>query len=185
MGWFSRKVLVTLIDDATSAVFAETEMSPNDLPETFEIATTLHLGDADWSVVQAEPRTRDGYTKSGSLTIRLRKIEMMPMEAISFSQVDTTDRFDDNLRLGKDEWISTRPLNATISNPEASGLPSPLADAEEVYRVAARLSALRESIPLPDDGVYCPICHIANVDLEKLHTPCPKCGRDLLKFGWT
>ena len=185
MGLFSRKVLLTLIDDATGAAFATTEMPPADLPESFEIATTLHLGEADWSVVHAEPRTRAEYTRSGSLTLRLRKVEKIATEAISFSQLDITERYDDNQRLGKDEWISTTPLNSTIPNPESVGLPSPGADSEEVYRVASKMSALRESIPIPDDGVYCPICHIANVDLRKLRTPCPKCGRELLKFGWT
>jgi len=184
MGWFSRKVTVTLIDDATGAAFATTTMPSADLPESFEIETTLHLGEADWSVVHAEPRTRAEYTRSGSLTLRLRKVERIATEAISFSQLDITERFGDDQRLGKDEWISTTPLNATIPNPESAGLPSPGADSEEVYRVASEMSALRESIPIPNDGVYCPICHIANVDLEKLRTPCPKCGLALLKFGW-
>jgi hypothetical protein len=185
MGWFSRKVLVTLINDATGEAFAITKMAPTNLPESFEIETTLHLGESDWSVVHAEPRTRAAYAKSCLLTLRLRRTEMISAEAISFSQLDITERFDDNQKLGKDEWISTTPLNSTIPNPESSGLPSPGADSDEVYRVASELSALRESIPIPDDGVYCPICHIANNDLEKLRTPCPKCGRDLLKFGWT
>jgi hypothetical protein len=43
-------------------------------------------------------------------------------------------------------------------------------------------NALRELIP--SAGVYCPVCHIANVDLGRLRTPCPQCGRPLLKFGW-
>lgn len=185
MAWFSRKVLVTLIDDATGATFATSNMPPADLPESFETETTLHLGEADWSVVHAEPQTRQEYTKSGSLTLRLRKVEKIATEAISFSQLDITERFNDNRSLGSDEWISTTPLNSTIRDPEMAGLPSPSADSEEVYRIASKLSALRESIPIPDDGVYCPICHIANVDLGKLRTPCPKCGRELLKFGWT
>lgn len=185
MGWLSQKVLMTLIDDATGAAFATTRMRPADLPESFEIATTLHLGEADWSVVHAEPRTRAEYTASGSLTLRLRKVEKIAAEAISFSQLDITERFGDNLSLGRDEWISTTPLNSTIRDPESAGLPPPTADSEEVYRIASRLSALRESIPIPDDGVYCPVCHIANVDLGRLRTPCPKCGRELLKFGWT
>ncbi len=185
MGWFSRTVLVTLIDDATDAAFATTKIPPADLPESFEIETTLHLGEVDWSVVHAEPRTRVEYTKSGALTLRLRKVEKIAPEAISFSQLDITERFDDNRGLGMDEWISTTPLNSTIRNPESAGLPSPDADSEEVYRVACKLSAFRESVLIPDDGVYCPICHIANVDLGKLRMPCPKCRRELLKFGWT
>lgn len=64
------------------------------------------------------------------------------------------------------------------------GLPPVGADADEVYEVAAKLSALRESFPVRDDGVYCPVCHVANVDLGRLQTPCPRCGRPLLKFGW-
>jgi hypothetical protein len=185
MGWFSRKVRVTLIDDATGAEFATTTLPPTDLPESFEAGTTLHLGQADWSVIRAEPQTREGYAKSGSLTLRLRKIEKMSAEAISFSQLDITERFDDNQQLGKDEWIQTTPLNERIQDPESSGLPSAGADSEIVYRIASKMSELRESIPIPDDGVYCPICHIANTDLEKLRTPCPNCGRELLKFGWT
>lgn len=186
MGWFGqKKVVLKLIDDGTGAVFATTEMPPADLPETFETETALHLGDANWSVVHAEPRTRPEYTKTGSLTLRLRKIEKLATEDILFTQLDITERFDDHQRLAKDDWISTTPMNATIPNPESSGLPSPDADAEEVYRVASEMSAIRESLLIPDDGVYCPICHIANTDLGKLRTPCPKCGRELLKFGWT
>jgi hypothetical protein len=64
------------------------------------------------------------------------------------------------------------------------GLPPAGAGADEVYRVASKLSELRESIPIPNDGVYCPVCHIANVDLGRLRKPCRKCGRALLKFGW-
>lgn len=185
MDSLSRNVLLTLIDDATDEVFATSEMPAADLPETFEIETTLHLGESDWSVVHAEPRTREQYVRSGSLTLRLCKIEYLAAEAISFSQLDTTEGFNDNLNLAADEWIATTPLNVRIPNPESSGLPSPDASVEEMYRVATKLSALRESIPIPDDGVYCPICHIANIDIRKLHTPCPQCGRDLLKFGWT
>jgi hypothetical protein len=185
MSWFRRKVKVTLIDDATGAVLATTDMPPDDLPESFENETMLEIGGAKWSVIHAEPQTRVEYSKSGSLVLRLRKIELMDPEAISFSQLDITERFDDHLTLGPDEWISTTPLNVRVPNPESSGLPSLDADSDEVYRIASEMSDLRESVPIPDDGVYCPICHIANVDLAKLRSPCPKCGRELLKFGWT
>jgi hypothetical protein len=109
---------------------------------------------------------------------------MMAPEQISFSQVDITDQFGDDLRLGPDEWILTTPLNSGISNPQAQGLPPVGATDEEVYRAAEFLSGIRESIVVPNDGVYCPVCHIANVTLSLLRTPCPKCGRPLLKFGW-
>ena len=112
-----------------------------------------------------------------------KKTQTQP-QAISFSQVDITERFGDNVGLGPDDWIETTPLNLSIGDAEPMGLPSTSAGEDDVYRIASRLSQLRESIPIADDGVYCPICHIANVDIGKLHKPCPKCGRPLLKFGW-
>ena len=108
--------------------------------------------------------------------------QMMPPGELSYSQLDITERFDDHLRLKPDDWIETVPLNK--SAPDGKGLPPVSASADEVYKVADRLSKIRESISIPNDGVYCPVCHIANTQLAKLRTPCPKCGRALLKFGW-
>ena len=107
----------------------------------------------------------------------------MPQK-VSYSQIDTTERFGDNLSMGPDDWLSTTPLNAQSPSPESMGLPPVGASPEETYRIADRLSRLRESVHIPDDGVYCPICHIANTQLSLLRKPCTKCGRELLKFGW-
>jgi len=112
------------------------------------------------------------------------KTQMMPPGQISYSQLDITESLGDIERLKPEEWIPTSPLNKLSANGQASGLPPADASAGEIYAVAQRMSQIRESIPIPNDGVYCPICHIANVQLAKLHTPCPKCGRPLLKFGW-
>lgn len=109
-------------------------------------------------------------------------VQTMPPGEISYSQLDITERFDDNLRLKPEDWIATVPLNT--SSPNAKELPPLNATADEIYLAGARLSQLRESIPVPNDGVYCPVCHIANTQLAKLRTPCPKCSRPLLKFGW-
>jgi hypothetical protein len=185
MSWFNRNIAVTLVDDSTGAAFASSEMPLDRLPDSFLIDTMLHLGDDNWSVVSAEPPTKPEFAKSRTVTLRLRKVVRLDPKDISYSQLDITGRFSDNIGRGVDEWISTTPLNAEIDDPESVGLPPCDADSEEVYRVASRLSELRESFAIPDDGVYCPICHIANVDLGRLRTPCPQCGRGLLKFGWT
>jgi hypothetical protein len=110
--------------------------------------------------------------------------EAVPTNTIGFSQVDTTERFGDNLSLKAEDWIETIPLNRVVSDGQTMGLPAIDAGEEEVYSIASRLSAIRESFEIPNDGVYCPTCHIANVNLSRLRTPCPKCGRQLLKFGW-
>lgn len=103
---------------------------------------------------------------------------------VSYTQVDLTERFDDDKRLGPEDWIATTPINRDSKDPESMGLPAIGAGAEEVYRIAAALSVFRESLPLERDGVYCPVCHIANFDRGKLQGPCPQCGRALLQFGW-
>jgi hypothetical protein len=109
-------------------------------------------------------------------------IQTVPVGEISYSQLDITERFDDHLHLKPEDWIATIPLNKSV--PKGKGLPPADASDEEVYQAAAKLSVFRESFAIPSDGVYCPVCHIANTQLARLHTPCPKCGRALLKFGW-
>jgi hypothetical protein len=101
-----------------------------------------------------------------------------------FSQLDITEQFGDQNRLSKEEWIATVALNSKMPDPESRGLPPHSATVEETYAEAAKLSAMREHFVGSGDGVYCPVCHIANVDHGKLHAPCPKCGRKLLSFGW-
>ena len=105
-------------------------------------------------------------------------------EALQVSQLDITEGFGDNARLKPGEWIETTPMTKRIPNPQELGLPGLDASADEVYALASKLSRFREALPLPSDGVYCPICHAATVGLELLRKPCPKCGRELLKFGW-
>jgi hypothetical protein len=105
-----------------------------------------------------------------------------PPREIYYSQLDITERFDDHLHLKSADWISTAPLNK--SHPNGKGLPPANASVDEVYKAAEKLSQIRETISIPSDGVYCPVCHIANTQLAKLRTPCPKCRRPLLKFGW-
>lgn len=85
MAWFSSKVRVTLIDDATGESFGVTELPPADLPESFQRNTTLHLGGEDWSVVAAQPKTRPEYAKSKTLTLQLRRIEMLDPSNILYS----------------------------------------------------------------------------------------------------
>ena len=107
-----------------------------------------------------------------------------PIITYSYTQVDITERFGDNLSLGADDWIKTIPLYTSDPDAESMGLPPIGATEGEVYAIASKLSSLRESMEIVNDGVYCPTCHIANVDLSRLRTPCPKCGKELLKFGW-
>lgn len=110
----------------------------------------------------------------------------VPVTSLRCTQLDITERFNDDKQLGPEDWIETFPMNRGISDPNAHGLPSVSASESLVYEIASAMSSEREAIPLitSGDGVYCPICHIANIDRSRLRAPCPRCGRPLLSFGW-
>jgi len=112
------------------------------------------------------------------------KKDIKTTNSFTYTQVDITENFGDNQRLSSEEWIQTIPINSSIHNPEFSGLPPVNSSPERVYEIATKLSELRGQINNSTDGVYCPVCHIANVDLSKLNSPCHKCNRYLLRFGW-
>lgn len=118
-----KKITVTFVDDTTSETFATVELPPADLPETFELETTLHLGDADWSVISAEPSTRTEYSKSGKLTLRLHRIEQIDLADILFSLPSICDRLpdvgedpaDDACVLTEDDWRQQELVSRTLA----------------------------------------------------------------------
>jgi hypothetical protein len=59
-------VSVTLIDDDTTETTPTFDLPIDNLPDTFEIETTLHLRDDDWSIVQADPQSMPDFTRSGT-----------------------------------------------------------------------------------------------------------------------
>ena len=113
------------------------------------------------------------------------KVEMLDPSTLSFSQVDFTEYFDQNQALAPGDWVPTIPINEMLGNDNKGNLPALGSSDHEIYRVALGLSEIREQFQVPDDGVYCPVCHIANVDIANLGKECPKCARPLLAFGWS
>ena len=113
MSLFSRKIHVTFVDARTGKVFAQSKLPADSFPESFHLETTLHIGDEDWSVVEAEPQTRAEYSKTKKLTLRLLRIEFAPFDDIIFSLpsiCDTlpplceTPRGASDLLLNEDDW---------------------------------------------------------------------------------
>lgn len=88
----SSQVRVTFVDVATGESFAVTEMPPDDLPESFEHSTTLHLGEDDWSVVDGQPKTRAEFSQSKSLTLHLRRVEKLDVSELLYSLPTICDR---------------------------------------------------------------------------------------------
>ena len=64
----SNKIKVQFIDSSNGSVIGVSEMPPEQLPETFEIQTTMHLNDEDWSIEEAIPAHSKDFLHSMSLT---------------------------------------------------------------------------------------------------------------------
>lgn len=106
-------ISVTFIDDTSSATMATLDLPIANLPETFELETTLHLGDDDWTVVSAQPHTKLEFTGSGKLVLRLRKLEKIDLSDLLYSLPSICDRLPgvsdtppgaDDLILSEDDW---------------------------------------------------------------------------------
>lgn len=68
-------VHVEFVDANTGTGFAQTDISPEQLPASFEAETTMHLGDQDWLVVSATPMTSLEFRASGRLRLVLTRVE--------------------------------------------------------------------------------------------------------------
>lgn len=113
------------------------------------------------------------------------KVEYVDPATIRYSQADITEEIDQHLHMAADEWVETLPINEMIGHDKDGNLPPLDALPDQIYAVASQLSEMRETMRIPDDGVYCPVCHIACINADLLRQPCPKCERPLLAFGWS
>lgn len=78
-------IRVTLVDAESRRTFASTELPAAQLPQRFELSTTMHIGSDDWQVEKADPIDRAGYIASGRLTLVLRKVEKIDPSKILFT----------------------------------------------------------------------------------------------------
>ena len=113
------------------------------------------------------------------------KVEHIDPSNVSYTQVDVTEHFEQHLALSMNEWITTIAINKLIGHNNNGNLPDIDANDHEIYRIALSLSEIREKFKIHGDGVYCPVCHIANINIANLGEECPKCSRPLLAFGWS
>jgi hypothetical protein len=95
MFWNKKKtVRVILVDAATGASFAKTEITPEQLPASFEAHTTVDVQGEPWEVLSAVPITRAEYVKAGELRLNLRKLKIakVPPSEILYSLPTLCDR---------------------------------------------------------------------------------------------
>jgi len=89
----SNKIKVQFIDSLNGNVIGVSEMPPEQLPETFEIQTTMHLSDEDWSIEEAIPAHSKDFLQSRNLTLKMRKVEKMNPNDIWFTTPTISNEF--------------------------------------------------------------------------------------------
>jgi hypothetical protein len=159
MGFFARKVRVTLVDDRSGSVLGVTKLDASALPASFFASTTMHVREAEWSVVSADPMTRDGYEKTRRLVLRLRPVERVDPQTILFSlpticdQLPTSEGADANgseVGLREDDWRQIELVAASLVplvEAELAAIRSIYAD--ERVGVGFRKIHVRSSLPQP------------------------------------
>lgn len=89
----SNTIKVQFIDSSNGNVIGISEMPPEQLPETFEVQTTMHLNDEDWSIEEAIPTHSREFLKSKNLTLKMRKVEKMNPNDIWFTTPTISNEF--------------------------------------------------------------------------------------------
>jgi len=159
---------VLLINAETGTPLAEVKLPPEQLPESFAVATTMHLGDSEWSVERAEPATRAEAAAAGRLRLVLRPIQRVDPKQILFSLPTlenalppTRDGSGDVLRIHEDDWRQVE-LVAPRFEPEIA---AELAAIREVHAERTgpgfRRLHVRERIPEPLAGTAIAIDAVA------------------------
>jgi len=95
MLWFGKKhdkIRVEFVESGKDKPFAVSMVPIGQLPDTFEVATTLDVADRKWSVVEAIPKLRNDFERSGKLRVVLAPVHMVNPKDILFSLPTLNDR---------------------------------------------------------------------------------------------
>ncbi len=114
MSVFTNKISVNFIDANTGQIFMTSSIPIDQLPDTFEIDTTMHIGQNEWSIESADPNKKDDFRKTKNLTLILRKVEMVALQELLYSLPTICNYFgevneglsknDQVLEIMEDEW---------------------------------------------------------------------------------
>lgn len=79
-GFGKKEVEVKFYEGKGKTPFAISNIPIEQLPDTFEIDTVMHLGNEDWIVVNAAPAEKAKFRKTGKLNLYLEKSEIIQMD---------------------------------------------------------------------------------------------------------
>ena len=68
-----KTIQVQFFENGSDKPFAQSAIPIEQLPDSFEVSTTLHIANVDWRVDHAEPANKAEFRKTGNLRIYLYK----------------------------------------------------------------------------------------------------------------
>ena len=115
------KIKVQFIDNFTGQTIGVSEMKAEQLPETFSLATTMHIQENEWTVEEAIPENSVDFIRTKSLVLKMRKLEYMNPKDILFTlptisnelpgTTDTSLYTDFETSILEDDWRQNEFLN--------------------------------------------------------------------------
>ena len=132
------------IDMSTGKAIGQAKMPLEKLPQSFAHETTMHIGDEDWKVINAEPVTAEEFIQTGKLVLTLQKVVEVPVKNILFTlptlcneipQIlsGSTKKGKNVFELHEDDWRQIE----FISLSYRSVIYSELAEIRSIYREAS------------------------------------------------
>ncbi|AHG22918.1 hypothetical protein Z042_19295 [Chania multitudinisentens RB-25] len=181
-GWGKKKpktVEITLIERGKDEAFGVSQVLVDQLPDTFEINTTLHLGDVDWQVVEAMPATKAEFRETGKVTVVLVKQEIfdidptkllfsLPTISNDLAMVEAVSSLENVLVLREDDWRQFEFLSFSLNELVQQEVQDILA-IYHTQREAAGFKQVhvRKRIAEPLPGVALPLeslAHLFNIE---------------------
>jgi hypothetical protein len=139
-GFFNerKRIKVQFFEVGADKPFAQSDVPVDQLPDTFEIDTTLHLGSDDWSVSKAIPPTKSEFRKSGKVSVYLYKpkITNVPISELLYSLPTISDLLPD--------LVATNSLEDVVVLHEDDWRQVELISADQIKRVHQEISSIRE-----------------------------------------
>ncbi len=145
--------------------FATTKSPIEQLPDTFEIRTTLHIGDDEWRIVSADPSSKSDFRKTGKLKLTLVKVRTewiaprdilysLPTISNDIAGLEPAGSLENTLVVHEDDWRQSE----VVSSRFASLIDSEFQAIRRIYEnehagVGFRNLHIRSAIPEPLAGV--------------------------------
>jgi hypothetical protein len=109
------EIFVEFFEGQSDVPFSASNVPIDRLPDTFEIQTTLHLGEDEWVILAAEPAQKAEFRATGSLRVYLAKAEIqqidpsellfsLPTISDDLAAVENADSLEDVAIFREDDW---------------------------------------------------------------------------------